>query len=250
MKRLCCLCFVLAVIVGVVARPAAAQEPVKSGKVRVLLTVGGHGYDVKPFDAMFNGMTGVQWKKVELPKELDLLKPGLQKDYDVIVMYDMCPAVITPQQQKAFISLLKQGIGVVSLHHNMGAHQDWPEFRKIIGGKFFTKPGEIDGVKYAVCPWDHDQDMKVTVVNKEHPITKGLVDFQIHDETYKGYWTDPKAVVLLKTDHPKNSPELAWVTQYGKSRVFYLMLGHDGQAWANPAYRKLLHQGILWAAGK
>ena len=215
----------------------------------MLVTVGGHGYEVKPFDAMFNDMPDVQWKKVELPKEAGLLKPGLQKDYDVIVMYDMCPG-ITPQQQKAFVALLKQGIGVVSLHHNMGAHQDWPEFRKIIGGKFFTKPGEIDGVKYAVCPWDHDQDMKVTVVNKEHPITKGVEDFQIHDEVYKGYWTDPKAVVLLKTDHPKNNPELAWVTQYGKSRVFYLMLGHDGQGLRQPGLPEARPPGDSLGSGE
>ena len=45
--------------------------------------------------------------------------------------------------------------------------------------------------------------------------------------------------VLLKTDHPKNNPKIAWVTQYGKSRVFYLMLGHDVEAYACPQYPKL-----------
>ena len=249
MNRVIRLAFVLAVVAGVLARPAAAKEPAQSAKVRVLLTVGGHGYEEKAFDAVFDAMPDVQWKKVEVPKEAGLLKPGLEKDYDVIVMYDMCPG-ITPEQQKAFVALLNQGIGVVALHHNLGAHQDWPEYHKIIGGKFFTKPGEIDGVKYAVCPWDHDQDLNVTVANKEHPITKGVGDFQIHDETYKGYWVDPKAEVLLKTDHPKNSPQIAWTTKYGKSRVFYFMLGHDGKAYANPAFQKVLHQGILWAAGK
>ena len=56
--------------------------------------------------------------------------------------------------------------------------------------------------------------------------------------------------MLLKTDHPKNNPELAWVTQYGKSPVFYLMLGHDSKAWANPNYKQLVLNGILWAAGR
>jgi hypothetical protein len=247
MKRLSCL-VVLAVVAGLLAQPAAGQEPAKAGKIRVLLTVGGHGYEVKPFDAVFDSMPDVQWKKVELPKEAGLLKPGLEKDYDVIVMYDMCPG-ITPGQRKAFVALLESGIGVVSMHHNIGAHQDWPEFRSIIGGKFFTKPGEIDGVKYKVSPWDHDQEVKVAVVDKDHPITKGVEDFQIHDETYGGYWVNPKARLLLKTDHPKNQPgPIGWVTRYGKSRVFYLMLGHDGKAYANPAYRQIVHQGILWAA--
>ncbi len=250
MKRLSCLAFVLAVVVGVVARPARAAEPAKEGKIRVLLTVGGHDYEVPAFDAVFNAMPDVQWTKIDIRKDAALLKPGLQKDYDVIVMYDMAPG-ITPEQQKAFVELLNQGIGVVSLHHNLGGHADWAEYRNIIGGKFFIKPTELDGVKHKQSGWDHDQEVKVTVVNKEHPITKGVEDFQIHDETYSGYWVSPKTRVLLKTDHPKNAPgQLAWVTRYGKSRVFYLMLGHDGKAYANPAYQKLVHQGIQWAARK
>jgi hypothetical protein len=92
--------------------------------------------------------------------------------------------------------------------------------------------------------------MKVTVVDREHPITRGLDDFEIHDETYGGYFTSSNVHVLLKTDHPKNDPSLAWTTQYGKSRVFYLMLGHDRLAWENPAYSKLLDRGIRWAAGR
>ena len=71
----------------------------------------------------------------------------------------------------------------------------------------------------------------------------------IHDETYNNYYTAPDVKVLLTTDHPKNDPELAWGKTYGKSRVFYLMLGHDGQAYGNPSYAKLVQVGIRWAAG-
>ena len=70
------------------------------------------------------------------------------------------------------------------------------------------------------------------------------------DETYGKFYTALDIRVLLKTDHPKNNPDIAWATSYGNSRVFHLMLGHDGKAYANPNFRKLLHQGIRWAAGK
>ncbi len=218
-------------------------------KIRVLLTFGGHGFEQEPFFAMFDAMKGVTYTKAPMPQSADLLKPGLEKDYDVIVMYDMVPA-IKPEQQKAFVELLKKGIGVISWHHNMGAHRDWDEFRKITGGKFIFAPCEIDGKKYEASGWAHGQDMKVTVVGREHPITKGVGEFTIHDETYNNYYTDPKATILLKTDHPKNDPELAWVKKYGKSRVFYLMLGHDSKAWASPAFLKILTQGIQWTAGR
>jgi hypothetical protein len=232
------------------ARPVAADEPAKGGKIRVLVTVGGHGYEEAPFYAMWNALPGVKWTKIELPKQADLLKPGLEKQYDVIAMYDMCPG-IKPEQQKAFVELLDKGIGVVAMHHNLGGHQKWDEFRKIIGGKFCTADCVIDGAKCKQSTWDHDQEVKVTVVDKEHPITKGVADFVIHDETYGRYWVSPDVKVLLKTDHPKNQPgQIGWVTKCGNSRVFYFMLGHDHLAWQNPSYTKLLVQGIHWAAGK
>lgn len=251
MRYLVASTLALALLAAAAVAPAAENKPPAKGKIRVLLTFGGHGFEEKPFFAMFDSMPNVEYTKAPLPKSADLLKPGLEKDYDVIVMYDMVPR-ITPQQQKAFVALLKdKGIGLVSLHHNMGAHADWDQFPRIIGGKFFLKPGEIDGEKHAKpSGWEHGQQIKVTVADKKHPITRGLKDFEIHDEVYNNYYTAPKARILLKTDHPKNDPELAWVKRFGKSRVFYLMLGHDSQAYKNPNYRQLVARGIRWAAGR
>jgi hypothetical protein len=228
--------------------PANAGEP---GKIRVLLTTGGHGFQAEPFYAAFDAMPDLEYTKAELPKDADLLKPGLEKQYDAIVMYDMVRG-ITPEQQKAFVELLQTGIGVVSLHHNLGAHRDWDEFRKIIGGKFCLEDQVLDGKQYKQTPWSHGEHLNVTVTEagKSHPITKGIEEFEIHDETYGPFYTAPDIRVLLRTDHPKNNPEVAWTTRCGKSRVFYLMLGHDKFAYENPNFRKLVHQGIRWAAGE
>jgi len=234
---------------AVTAGSARAQDATAAQEIRVLLTYGGHGFQQEPFFAMFDAMEGITYTKCPLPEKVGLLAPGLEKNFDVIVMYDMVKG-LRREQQEAFVALLNRGIGVVSLHHNMGAHRDWDEFRKIIGGKFIFTPQEIGGKPYPNSGWSHDEDMKVTVADREHPITKGLSDFEIHDETYNNYYTDPNAHVLLTTDHPKNDPELAWVKTYGKSRVFYLMLGHDNQAWSNPNYPKIVLNGIRWAAGE
>jgi len=249
MKCLTRLILPLAVAAVVAAGLVPSLEAAEQGKIRVLLTTGGHGFEAEPFYGMFDAMPDVEYTKAELPKDAGLLKPGLEKQYDCIVMYDMVGA-ITPEEQKAFVELLQAGIGVVSLHHNLGAHRDWDEFRKIIGGKFILSDQVIDGKQYKQTPWSHGEDLKVTVVDKDHPITQGVGDFAIHDETYGPFYTAPGIHVLLKTDHPKNNPELAWTTSYGKSRVFYLMLGHDSAAYGNPNYRKLVNQGIRWATAR
>jgi hypothetical protein len=221
----------------------------ESGAVRVLLTHGGHGFEEAAFFAMFDGLPGVRYRAVSLPESSGLLKPGLEAEYDVLVMYDMVEA-IAEEHQEAFLALLRQGIGVVSLHHNLAAHPGWPEFARIIGGKYLLAPEEIGGERQAPSTYSHDQDMEVRVVDSAHPITRGMEDFAIHDETYQGFHTAPEATVLLTTEHPRADRELAWTTRYGNSRVCYLLLGHDSKAWNNPAYPRLLGNAIRWAAGR
>ncbi len=241
------LSLLLVASLGCLPPTALAAEAEQQEDIRVLLTYGGHGFQHEAFFAMFDAMQGIRYTKCPLPEKADILKPGLEKNFDVVVMYDMAKGV-SRQQQQAFAELVRRGIGVVSLHHNLGAHRGWDGFRDIIGGQYIFEPTEIDGKQYPKSSWSHGEDIKVTVADKQHPITQGLSDFEIHDETYNDYYADPKAHVLLTTDHPKNDPELAWVRTYGNSRVFYFMLGHDNHAWSNPNYPKIVLGGIRWAA--
>jgi len=243
--------FVLAVCLS--ASLADAQTPdgenKDAGKIRVLLTYGGHGFKQEPFFKMFDDMKGITYTKAALPESADMLKPGLEKKFDVIVMYDMVRG-FTPEQQKALVALLNEGIGLVSLHHNIGAHRDWPEFTNIIGGKFLFKPRTIDGKEMPRSGYAHGQDMDITIAEKEHPITKGLKDFSIHDETYNKFHVTDDVKMLMTTDHPKNDPPIAWVKKYGESPVFYFMLGHDAKAWANESFPEVVERGIKWTCGK
>lgn len=249
MSRLHFILALLAILFGSFGAPVTAADTAAEKPIRVLLTFGGHGFQQEPFFAMFDNMPGVTYTKAPMPQSADMLQPGLEKEFDVIVMYDMVPK-ITPEQQQAFVDLLNKGIGLVSLHHNMGAHRDWPEFRKIIGGQFVFAPTQIDGKEHTKSTWAHGQDLHCKIVDEEHPITKGVSDFDIHDETYGNYYTAPDVTVLMTTDNPKNDPEIAWVKEYGHSRVFYLMLGHDDLAWKNPMFPEIVGRGIRWAAGE
>ncbi len=247
MHRVAIAVLSLTLSVTAVSSRAVAKEP--AGKIRVLLTYGGHGFEEKPFFAMFDSFPGVVYTKAPMPQAADLLKPSLRKDYDVVVMYDMTPS-FTPEQRKNFVRLLNAGIGLVSLHHNIGAHQQWEEFRRIIGGIHIPRVFVVDGKKYGPSGAIDDQEIPVTVVDEHHPITKGISDFMIHGETYHKYYIAPDVKVLLTTSNPTNEPPIAWVKQYGNSRVFYLMLGHGPSAWTNPNYTRILANGIHWVAEK
>jgi len=88
------------------------------------------------------------------------------------------------------------------------------------------------------------------IVAKDHPVTAGLKDFTIHDEIYWGYHTQLDVTPLITTTQPKSAKPLAWARTEGKSRVVYIQLGHDHQAYENPNYQKLVAQAIQWVAKK
>jgi len=239
------------IVVSILALLMAGGVPIcraaEPKPLRVLVTFGGHGFEQKEFFAMWDVLPGVTYAKAEMPKDADLLKPGLEKTYDVIVMYDMTKG-FTPDQRKAFAGLLDTGIGLVATHHNLGAHADWPGFAEIIGGRYLFAPETIDGKELAASTYADDQEIHVTVADKKHPVTKGLADFVIHDETYGHFYVAPDSHVLLTTDHPKCGHEIAWTRQVGKSRVCYLMFGHGPTAWGNTTYKELLLRAIRWTA--
>ena len=198
---------------------------------------------------MWDALPGVTYTKAPLPQSADLLKPGLEKEYDVIVCYDMVKE-LSPTQQQAFLALLDRGIGLVSLHHNLSGNLEWAEYHKVIGGTWLWKQRTIDGREYGPSTYEHDQEIPIQIADKDHPITKGLEDFVIHDETYGNTYVSPTVHVLLTADNPKNVKPFAWTNQYGKSRVVYFQAGHDAEAWKHPCFQEILGRSIRWVAGK
>ena len=93
------VCGVIAGLLGLFAvLPVNAQEQGSGKKIRILVITGGHGFEQAPFDKMFNDMKGVEYKKAVYPQAGELLKPGLEKECDVIIMYDMIKSITTEQQ--------------------------------------------------------------------------------------------------------------------------------------------------------
>ena len=218
-------------------------------KLKVAVVTGGHGFQHDPFFDIFDGMKTVDYVEAEQKDHSELFEDISNWDYDVIVFYNMTQK-ISPKRQRNFVKLLGRGVGVVALHHTMGAYQEWPEFKKIIGAKYYTKDAVEDGVTHTKSSFKHDLDVRVRVVNTNHPITRGMRDFTIHDETYKNCWFDEQNQVLLTTDHPTSDETIGWVRKHRKARICTIQLGHDSKAYANSNYSQLVERAILWTAGK
>jgi type 1 glutamine amidotransferase len=157
---------------------------------------------------------------------------------------------ITMEQSTVLADCIRSGKPVVALHHSICAYDDWPEYWNIIGGKYFHKETEFNGKVYQPCSYIHDINFIVKVKDGSHPVTSGITDFPIFDETYKGYYVAEGVTPLLVTDEPSSSPVIGWTKKYGKSKIAVLQSGHDVPTFENENFRKLLKQAIEWAYKK
>jgi type 1 glutamine amidotransferase len=153
---------------------------------------------------------------------------------------------INEQQANVLAGCIRDGKPLVVLHHSICAYDDWPEYINIIGGKYFHKPTTVKGKEYPASSYIHDLHFKVRIADHKNPVTKGLDDFEVFDETYKGYYVGEEVTPILTTDEPSSTEVIGWTKMYGKSRVVTLQSGHDAPTFENPDFRKLLKQAIEW----
>jgi len=214
--------------------------------IRILVITGGHDYKADQFNQMLASLgDNIKYQISELPAAYDMFLPENRNKYDVLVFYHMWQK-ITDEQAKILADCIREGKPLVALHHSICAYDDWPEYFNIIGGKYFHKPTTVKGKEYPACSYIHDLHFKVKIVNPENPVTKGLSDFEIFDETYKGYYVEEGVTPLLTTDEPSSAPVIGWTKTYGKARIVTLQSGHDAPTFENPNFRKLLKQAIEW----
>lgn len=215
--------------------------------VSIVIVTGGHDFDQQAFVRIFDEMPGIRWRPFELKDDSELFEDVSAWDYDVIVFYNMTQS-ISERRKANFLALMDRGVGVIALHHSMVSFQDWPEYKKIIGCRYYLDETEDSDVTWPASTYKHDVQMPVKIADKHHPVTAGIDDFQLFDETYKGYSLEPDNHILLTVEEPTSQYEVAWTRQFRQSRICTIQPGHGADAYNHPAYRRLLQQAVQWTA--
>ena len=242
MKKLLIVCG-LALALATISHGLAAEG---GSKTKVLVVTGGHGFEREPFFKIFSDNSEIEFTDAEHSKtNASVYDRDDLLSYDVVVLYDM-PQNITDAQKAKFMSLFDKGVGLVVLHHALVSYQTWPDYERVIGGRYQEPDPKKPGTVTDAAGWQHDVDFPVVIVATNHPVTAGMKDFPIHDEIYWGFRVGSDVTPLITTTHPKSGKPLAWARSEGKSRVVYLQLGHGKEAFENENYRKLVAQSIRW----
>lgn len=254
MNRVLVLIGVLLVLAGLVCSCNRLSEPQlclgkQAEKTKMVVVTGGHEFEQKPFLSLFEGYEDIDYIEARQEDESEIFEDISEWDYDLMVLFNMTQGM-SEKRQKNFIKLLERGVGVLAIHHSIGSFQQWPEYRRIIGAKYYLTATVENGVEYEPGTYKHDIDFEVYIKDSEHPITHGLSDFLVHDETYKNCVFEADNRVLLTTNHPTSDEPLCWVRNYGKAKVCYIQIGHGPSVYTNPSYRRLVVQAIRWCAGR
>jgi type 1 glutamine amidotransferase len=147
---------------------------------------------------------------------------------------------ITEEQGAAVKDFVMAGGGFYSLHNNSHVSLSSKNYREVMGGAYIGHP--------PLRPFE------VRVVNKDHPITRGLQNFMVNDEQhYVTYDKDPKDVILesvnidgLEFEKYGKRAIAGWAYEYGKGRVVFTAVGHTNHALWVPAYFELQKRAVKW----
>jgi len=220
----------------------AGSDTLTTQPLTLAVITGQHAFDVPGFYALFRAMPGIDF----YPQALEDWAAdfgAMRERYDALVFYNYHQALDAPggrtwgRDIRGAVERLGQTTqGIVFLHHGIGAFQGWAVW------------SDLCGLADRRFEYFKEQRVRVHVADPSHPITRGLGDWEIVDETYTLPPVGGDATVLLTTDHPRSTSTLAWTRRHRSARVFCYQSGHDRRVCENPGFRTILERGIRWAA--
>jgi len=184
--------------------------------------------------------------------------PGLMAGIDLVVQC-MTMSTIAPAEAAGLVAAVGSGTGLAGWHGGIvDAFRASADYLQLVGGQFAahaarSAPGERTGEQE-----DNYVPHRITMTPAaaEHPITKGIADF---DLTTEQYWvlTDDYVDVLATTttavrpwgpwNRPVSTPAV-WTRQWGDGRVFVATPGHKVAILRDTNVRTIVERGLLWAA--
>jgi len=218
--------------------PSASSS--EDSSLKVLIVGGGESHD---FDTWFKDADTKTLERdglasVDYIDDTDSILHYLP-NADVLYLTNNQP-ISDLKARKAIMDFADQGKGIVlghaALWYNWG---DWPEYNQNIvsgGSRGHDRYGEFE----------------VTVVDTNHPVTKGVPQtFKLKDELYyfKVDSTGPGIDILTEARSEQSGPFLSvFVIKHPKAKIVGIALGHDGESHDLDAYQALLRNAVQWVA--
>lgn len=142
---------------------------------------------------------------------------------------------MTDAQEQAIVDNVRRGMGLLSMHCSIW-NPDRTKYMGLLGVKKPIMHGPV-------------QHVKVHSVNQQHPITRGLSDFDIPlDENFGSEIDENRVTLLYKTtgQQDNRTDNAAWCRDEGDGRVAALLFGHVPQPFHVPEVKTIMWRAAHW----
>ena len=173
-----------------------------------------------------------------------------------LVVQCVTMSTIEDDQLAGLMAAVEGGTGLAGWHGGIAdSYRNSSDYLHLIGGQFACHPPKAPQDRRGEQA-DYFIPYRVEMLAAEHPITRGIEDFDLVTEQY---WvlTDSYVDVLATTTlaarewdpwhRPVVSPAV-WTRYWGQGRVFVCTPGHDLDVIRQPSVTSLIERGMLWAA--
>ncbi len=224
------------------------QQPFK------VLVVTSHAKDhlkmIAAATPMLQAMAAENHFSVDITNDDKVVNDSNLANYQVFVQLQEAPFDMSTDEQASLQKFIERGGGWVGIHAAgltgqqfliPGMHY-WQWFEDFLGGVIYS-------------PHPRYQKGTLIIEDHNHPITRNLPHkMEISDEWYEFNESPRSRVrVLARADEstyhqnkPMGDHPMIWVNEKYR-RMVYIAIGHDASLCANPDYRTLLLNAILWA---
>jgi uncharacterized protein len=189
--------------------------------------------------------------------------PAIYADTDYLptvdlIVQNVTMSTIEPDECAGLRQAVERGTGLAGWHGGIAdSYRNNSDYLHLIGGQFAAHPGRPADERTGEQADNYvPYTVNIAPAAVDHPITRGLDDFDLVTEQY---WVlhDDYIDVLATTNQPVRpgdpwsrpvtSPAV-WTRQWGRGRVFVSTPGHRVEVLEHPSVRTIIERGLLWAA--
>ncbi|MGP5265982.1 ThuA domain-containing protein [Brachybacterium alimentarium] len=189
--------------------------------------------------------------------------PAVYADAEYMATVDLivqCNTMSTIEKEEfeGLRDAVEAGTGLAGWHGGIAdSYRNNSDYLTLIGGQFGCHPGKHPDERTGE---QSDNYVPYTVdmlpAAAEHPITRGIGDFDLVTEQYWVLSDDYIDVLATTTQkvrawdpwhRPITSPAI-WTRQWGEGRIFVSTPGHRVEVLEDPNVRTVIERGMLWAA--
>jgi type 1 glutamine amidotransferase len=175
-----------------------------------------------------------------------------------LIVQCMTMSTIEKDEFAGLRAAVENGTGLAGWHGGIAdSYRNNSDYLHFIGGQFACHPGKRPDERIGEQSDNYvPYTVNMSPAAAEHPITKGISDFDLVTEQYWVLSDDYIDVLATTTQKVREwdpwnrevtSPAI-WTRQWGKGRIFVATPGHRVEILEDTNVRTIIERGMLWAS--